>query len=88
VNAEDVVADAGQRALLALLLALAPVALPALVAGLVVGILQAATSINDATLSFVPKLLVILGSLALFGGLIAGVLVTFADDMFRAAGAL
>lgn len=88
MNAEDVVADAGQRALLALLLALAPVAVPALVAGLVVGILQAATSINDATLSFVPKLLVILGSLALFGGLIAGVLVTFADDMFRAAGML
>jgi flagellar biosynthetic protein FliQ len=88
VSAEDLVADAGQQALFTLLLAFAPLAVPALIAGLVVGILQAATSINDATLSFVPKLAVVIGGMLVFGGLIAAVLVTFAKDMFGAAAAL
>jgi len=46
----------------------APILLSALAIGLVVAILQAATSIQEQTLTFVPKLFVILGVLALFGG--------------------
>ncbi|MCL2809586.1 MAG: flagellar biosynthesis protein FliQ [Treponema sp.] len=46
----------------------APLLLSALAVGLVVAILQAATSIQEQTLTFVPKIAVILIVLALFGG--------------------
>ena len=46
----------GQQALYMLLMISAPVLLTVLVVGLVVSIFQAATQINEATLSFVPKL--------------------------------
>jgi flagellar biosynthetic protein FliQ len=45
----------------------APLLLSALVTGLVISIFQAATQINEMTLSFIPKLLAILGALALAG---------------------
>lgn len=51
-----------------ILLTAGPVLGAALAAGLVVGILQAATSINESTLSFVPKLVIVLGTLALASG--------------------
>ena len=47
----------------------APLLLSALAVGLIVAILQAATSIQEQTLTFVPKLVVILVMLAIFGGL-------------------
>ena len=43
-----------------------PVLIVALGIGLLIGIIQAATSINEMTLSFVPKLFVVLGAMALF----------------------
>ena len=48
---------AGQQGLLMLLMVSAPVLLVVLVVGLVVSVFQAATQINDATLSFVPKII-------------------------------
>ena len=51
-----------------LALASAPILVPALLAGLILGMVQAATSINEQTLSFVPKLLMVGACLALFGG--------------------
>ena len=54
----------GQQALMMLLMVSAPVLLVVLVIGLVVSIFQAATQINEATLSFVPK---ILGAVAILG---------------------
>ncbi len=47
----------GQQGLAMLLMVAAPVLLAVLVVGLVVSVLQAATQINEATLSFVPKIL-------------------------------
>jgi flagellar biosynthetic protein FliQ len=47
----------GQQGLAMLLTVAAPVLLAVLVVGLVVSVLQAATQINEATLSFVPKIL-------------------------------
>ena len=47
-----------------------PVLLVALAIGLIVGIIQAATSINEMTLSFVPKLVLVLLTLALIGNFI------------------
>jgi flagellar biosynthesis protein FliQ len=71
-----------QQALWTTALAAMPILIPVLVVGLLVGIVQAATSINEATLSFVPKLLVVAIVLALFGGAMMGVMVDFTREMF------
>lgn len=71
-----------QQALWILALASAPILIPALIAGLVLGMVQAATSINEQTLSFVPKLIVVALCLALFGGAIITLLVDFTQDTF------
>jgi flagellar biosynthesis protein FliQ len=71
-----------QQALWTTALASMPILIPVLVVGLLVGVVQAATSINEATLSFVPKLIVVAVVLALFGGAIMGVMVDFTREMF------
>ena len=53
----ETVMTIGQRALELTILLAAPMLLVALAVGLVVGIFQAATQINEMTLSFIPKLL-------------------------------
>ena len=58
------VLNTGQQGLLMLLMVAAPVLLVVLVVGLVVSIFQAATQINEATLSFVPK---VVGAVAVLG---------------------
>ncbi len=45
----------------------APILLAALVVGLIMGVIQAATQINEASLSFVPKLIAIVVVLAIAG---------------------
>ncbi len=71
-----------QQALWILALASAPILIPALVAGLVLGMFQAATSINEQTLTFVPKLIIVGICLAIFGSAIMMLLVDFTQDMF------
>jgi len=56
-----------QQALFTLLTVAAPVLLVVLVVGIVVSIFQAATQINEATLSFVPKLLAAVAVMGLAG---------------------
>ena len=43
-----------------------PVLLVALIVGLIIGIIQAATSINEMTLSFVPKVIIVILTIAIF----------------------
>ena len=57
----------GQRALEVMLLVSAPLLLVALVTGLLVSIFQAATQINEMTLSFIPKLLALFATLVVAG---------------------
>ena len=59
--------DIGQQGLMMLLMVSAPVLLSVLVVGLVVSIFQAATQINEATLSFVPKVVAAVAVLAVAG---------------------
>tara|TARA_B100001093_G_scaffold428956_1_gene423963 strand:+ start:236 stop:502 length:267 start_codon:yes stop_codon:yes gene_type:complete len=51
-------------------MAAGPILTIALVMGLIIGIIQAATSINEMTLSFVPKLVFVLGGFALLSSFI------------------
>lgn len=71
-----------QQAMWILALASAPILIPALVAGVILGMIQAATSINEQTLSFVPKLIVVGIALALFGGAIMMLLADFTREIF------
>ena len=57
----------GQQGLYMLLLVSAPVLLAVLVVGLVVSVFQAATQINESTLSFVPKVVAAVAVLAIAG---------------------
>jgi flagellar biosynthesis protein FliQ len=64
-------------------LASAPILLPALLAGLILGMVQAATSIQEQTLTFVPKLIVVAVSLVIFGGMILGLIGDFTTSIFE-----
>jgi len=55
----------GHETIMSVLLLIGPALLASLVIGLLIGIFQAATSINEATLTFVPKLVIVVGVLAL-----------------------
>jgi flagellar biosynthesis protein FliQ len=69
------VLEFGRMAMEILVKVSAPVLLMALVVGLAVSLVQAVTSINEATLSFVPKLLAVLAALAVAGPWMVAVLV-------------
>ena len=73
----------GREALWVLALATLPVLIPALLAGLLLGMVQAATSIQEQTLTFVPKLIVVAVSLVIFGGMILGLLGDFTTSIFE-----
>ncbi|WP_408586358.1 flagellar biosynthetic protein FliQ [Novosphingobium sp.] len=60
----------------------APVLLASLAIGLVVGIIQAATSVNEQTLTFVPKLAITALVLVLLGGAMLGLVGDFLKDVF------
>ena len=61
----------------------APLLLSALVVGLVVAILQATTSIQEQTLTFVPKIFTILLVLAFLGGWMFTSLREYTIELFR-----
>ncbi|MFA5967733.1 MAG: flagellar biosynthesis protein FliQ [Sphingomonas sp.] len=71
------------EAMWVLALAAAPILIPALLSGLILGMIQAATSINEQTLTFVPKLIVVALSLLIFGGMILGLLSDFTVSIFE-----
>lgn len=81
-DSPDYFVGVAQQALWVLSLAAAPILIPALLVGILLGMVQAATSINEATLTFVPKLIVVALCLALFGSAILMLLVDFTNDMF------
>lgn len=60
----------------------APVLLASLAVGLVIGIVQAATSVNEQTLTFVPKLAIIAFVLVLMGASMLGLIGDFTKEIF------
>jgi flagellar biosynthetic protein FliQ len=60
-----------------------PMLIAALLIGLIVSISQAASSIQEQTLTFVPKMFVILLVLAIFGGLMFTSLSQYTEQLFR-----
>ena len=60
----------------------APVLIASLAVGLVVGIVQAATSVNEQTLTFVPKLAITALVLVIFGASMMGLISDFTEEVF------
>ena len=78
----DYFVGVAQQSLWVLALAAAPILIPILVVGVLLGMVQAATSINEQTLSFVPKLIITAVCLAIFGSSILVLLTDFTRDLF------
>lgn len=77
------VLDILQEAFVVMIKVAGPVLVIALVVGLVISILQATTQIQEQTLSFVPKLLAIVGSLILLGNFMLNTLIVFTEKIFQ-----
>ncbi|GAB5348454.1 flagellar biosynthetic protein FliQ [Alteriqipengyuania sp. 357] len=60
----------------------APILLAALALGLVIGLIQAATSVNEQTLTFVPKLAAVAFVLVVFGASMMALVMDFSQDIF------
>lgn len=78
----ETVMELAHRMLLVTSMIAAPLLLIALIAGLVIGMLQAATQINESTLSFIPKLLLLVLTLCVTGPWILRVLTDFTRDLY------
>jgi flagellar biosynthetic protein FliQ len=79
----EMVMTVGQRALEMTLLLAAPLLLVALVTGLIVGAFQAATQINEMTLSFIPKLMATATTLVIAGPWMLKLLVGYTRELFQ-----
>jgi flagellar biosynthesis protein FliQ len=73
---EDVI-HLGKKAVETVLLTSAPMLLAAMVIGLVISIFQAATQINEQTMTFIPKIVTVFVTLLIFGPWIMDLLITF-----------
>ena len=78
----EVVVNIGQQALQIMLLVASPMLLSALLTGLLVSIFQAATSINEQTLTFIPKLVVMFVLMVLAGPWMIGVMTDYMTRLF------
>ena len=79
----ETVMTIGQRALEITLILAAPLLLTALATGLLVGAFQAATQINESTLSFIPKVLAVAATLVITGPWMLKVLVSYTRELFE-----
>lgn len=80
----DTVISLGTQALQMTLLLAAPLLIAALVTGLIVSIFQAATQINEMTLSFIPKLVAIFATMVIAGPWMLALLVDYMRRLLEA----
>ncbi|RYG61502.1 MAG: flagellar biosynthesis protein FliQ [Alphaproteobacteria bacterium] len=78
----DAVATIGREAMMTLLWISAPTMLVALLVGLLIALIQALTSIQEVTLSFVPKIILVFVVLLITMPLIASQMQQFTEDLF------
>ncbi|NTV14053.1 MAG: flagellar biosynthesis protein FliQ [Desulfobulbaceae bacterium] len=78
----EFVVDLARKAIETTLLLSAPMLLAALVVGLLVSIFQAATQINEQTMTFVPKIVVVLLAMLLFAPWMIRVMLSYTTEVF------
>lgn len=77
----DNVIQIGQEALTVTVMLSAPLLAAALIVGLLVGLFQAATQINEQTLSFIPKLLAMVVALMMTGPWILSTMLSYTREL-------
>jgi flagellar biosynthetic protein FliQ len=78
----EYVVEVVSQAIKVTLMLSAPMLIGALVVGVLVSIFQAVTQINEQTLSFIPKILVIIAALVIFSPWMMETMVTYTQDLF------
>jgi flagellar biosynthetic protein FliQ len=78
----DTVIDISQQVLYVITMLAAPLLVSALAIGLLIGMFQAATQINEMTLSFIPKLLVLVVAILLAGPWMLNLVVTYTRNLY------
>ncbi len=84
----ETVMTLGQQALTLTVMIAAPMLLSALAVGLFIGMIQAATQINEMTLSFIPKLLVLALAIAIGGPWMMRTMLSFTRQLYHSIPAL
>jgi len=80
---QDVVLDLFREAFFLIVMLSTVLILPALVVGLIVSIFQAATQINEQTLSFLPRFITTIAALMMLGPWMLSKLTDFMEQLFR-----
>jgi flagellar biosynthetic protein FliQ len=75
--------DICRKAVQTILMAAAPMLIIGMVIGLLVSIFQAATQINEQTLTFVPKIVAVFVTLVIFGPWLIKLLILFTTGLFE-----
>ncbi|MFP4251531.1 MAG: flagellar biosynthesis protein FliQ [Guyparkeria sp.] len=79
----DTVIDLTRQALMVILYLSMPILLTALAVGLLIGMFQAATQINEMTLSFIPKMIAVVVAILLAAPWMLQVIVDFTERLFN-----
>jgi flagellar biosynthetic protein FliQ len=79
----ETIMSLAQHALTVTTMLAAPMLIAALIAGLAIGMVQAATQINEMTLSFIPKLLVLVATLFIAGPWMLKLIVSYTRELFE-----
>ncbi len=74
--------DLGNQAMLLIIYLAAPLLLAALAVGLLISIFQAATQIQEQTLSFIPKLIALVVALVVFGPWMLQLWINYTQDLY------
>lgn len=80
---QDTVMQLASQTLWVTILLAGPLLLSALAVGLLVGMFQAATQINEMTLSFIPKLGILVAALLIFGPFMLSTIVDFTQTLIH-----
>lgn len=78
----DDIIDMGQRAMFVTLLASAPMLLSGLVVGLVISVFQSVTQIQEITLTFIPKIVIVMLSFVIFLPWMADLLIVYVRELY------
>lgn len=79
---EDIVLSIGRDAIWTTVLLASPLLLSALVVGLVVSVIQAVTQINEATLTFIPKMLAIVVVMVVLAPWMTQMITSYTTELF------
>ncbi|NLJ87210.1 MAG: flagellar biosynthesis protein FliQ [Epulopiscium sp.] len=80
---EQLIIDLAQEAIMTVIKVSAPMLLMGLTVGLLVSIFQAVTSIQEATLAFIPKILAVFVSILIFGPWMLSTMIEFIKNLYN-----